>query len=166
MRNSTLATVFLLLVTGCAPGSQLGVRSPVVTPTTMMHQSSMGELQSGWTIPEIPEEFRGDWRLQSMTDKPLTSEFGSDYSSLVFRLAESPVDCRVLLDERGGLREIGTMPYVFLSGEELVAVFTGDFHLTYSVRVRQTANGEIVGVFDHSGSGVVYFSGDVRLVMP
>ncbi len=136
------------------------------TPTTMTHRSSMGELESGWSIPEIPEAFRGDWHLQSMTNAPLASEFGPDYSSLVFRLARLPADCRVLLDEPDGLREIGTMPYVDLDGGELFAVFTGDFHLTYSLQVRQTAGGEVVGIFDHSGSGLVYYVGDVRLVTP
>jgi hypothetical protein len=84
----------------------------------------------------------------------------------VFRLTESPADCRVLLDEPAGLREMGTMPYVSVQGEELAATFTGDFHLTYSLRVRRTADGEITGVFDHAGSGVVYFDGDVKLVIP
>jgi hypothetical protein len=161
-----LGTVLLFLVTACGSGSQLEAPSPVATPTAMVHQSSMGELRSGWSISEIPEEFRGDWRLQPMTDVPLASDFGPDYSSLVFRLTESPADCRVLLDESGVLREIGTMPYVFFDGEEPVTVFTGDFHLTYSLKVRRTAGGDIVGVFDHSGSGVVYFEGDVRLVRP
>jgi hypothetical protein len=126
----------------------------------------MGELESDWDIPEIPQEFRGDWRLQSLTDVSLSSEFGPDYSSLVFRLPESPGECRVLLEEPDGLREIGTMPYVSLSGEELVATFTGDFHLTYSLTVQRTADGEIVGAFSHAGSGAVYFEGDVRLVRP
>jgi hypothetical protein len=164
MTNLALATVILILLAGCSPGPQLGIPSPVLTPTMMIHQSSMGELESDWGIPAIPEEFRGDWRLQPMTDEPLDSEFGGDYSSPVFRLTESPADCRVLLEEPDGLRRIGTMPYVFLDGEELVAVFTGDFHLTYSLRIRRTTNGEIVGVFEHAGSGVVYFEGDVRLV--
>ncbi len=166
MRNLALATALLILVAGCSPGPQLAIPTPVLTPRTMIHQSSMGELESDWGIRAIPEEFRGDWRLQTMTDEPLVSDSGPDYSSLVFRLAESPADCRVLLEEPGGLREIGTMPYVFLDGEELVTVFTGDFHLTYSLRIRRSADGDTVGVFNHSGSGVVYFEGDVRLVTP
>lgn len=164
MRNLAVAVALLLLTVGCSLTLQAEAPSPVATLARMIHQSSMGELESDWRVAQIPEEFRGDWRLQSLTDVSLSSEFGPDYSSLVFRLTESPADCRVLLDEPSGLREIGTMPYVSLHDEELSATFTGDFHLTYTLRVRRTAGGEIVGVFDHSGSGVVYFEGDVRLV--
>jgi hypothetical protein len=163
MRYLAAAATLSLLIAGCVPALPEDP-SPITTPTRMIHQSSMGELESDWRIAEIPDEFIGDWRLQPLTDVPLTSEFGPDYSSLVFRLTESPADCRVLLEEPEGLREIGTMPYVSLQDEELVATFTGDFHLTYTLRVRRTAGGEILGVFDHAGSGVVYFEGDVRLV--
>jgi hypothetical protein len=166
MRNLAVTVALLLLTIGCSPTLQPEAPSPVATPTTMIHQSSMGELESDWDILEIPQQFRGDWRLQSLTGVPLVSEFGPDYSSLVFRLAESPGGCRVLLEEPDGLREIGTMPYVSLSGEELMATFTGDFHLTYCLRIRRTVDGEIVGAFGHAGSGVVYFGGDVRLVRP
>lgn len=166
MKLLVLASALLPLLTAasCSPQDEAG--GPIVTPTTMVHQSSMGELVSRWSITEIPEEFRGEWRLQSTTDTPLASAFGSDYSSLVFRLTRSPAECRVLLDEPGGLREIGTMPYVFLDGQDLVTVFAGDFHLTYSLRIHQSEQGELAGVFNHSGSGVVYFEGDVRLVVP
>ena len=166
MRHLALTTALLLLVPACAVDSQPGVPSPIPTPTRMIHRSSMGDFESDWGIAVIPEEFRGDWRMDSVTDVPLASEFGADYSALVFRLAESPADCRVLLEEPAGLREIGTMPYVSLSGEELMATCTGDFHLTYCLRIRRTVDGEIVGAFGHAGSGVVYFGGDVRLVRP
>jgi hypothetical protein len=164
MRNLAVTVALLLLTIGCSPTLQPEAFSPVATSTRMIHQSSMGELESDWDIPEIPQEFRGDWRLQSRTDVSLTSEFGPDYSSLVFRFTELPADCRVLLEEPEGLREIGTMPYVSLQDKELLATFTGDFHLTYTLRVRPTADGEIAGSFSHAGSGVVYFEGDVGLV--
>jgi hypothetical protein len=154
----------LLLVGVCSCGSGHEASSAVATPSPMIHHSSMGDLESDWDLSEVPPEFRGDWRLEAINGAVLTSDFGPEYSSLVFRLAQSPADCRVLLEEEGGLREIGTMPYLSLEGGGLLATFCGDFHLTYCLRLRQAADGEIVGVFDHAGSGMVYFSGEVRMV--
>jgi hypothetical protein len=156
----------LLLVAACSCGSGHEAPNPAATPSPMIHHSSMGDLESDWDLSEVPPEFRGDWRLEAVNGAALTSDLGPEYSSLVFRLAESPADCRVLLEEQGGLREIGTMPYLSLEGGELLATFCGDFHLTYCLRLRQAADGEIVGVFDHAGSGMVYFSGEVRMVRP
>ncbi|MGB9300197.1 MAG: hypothetical protein WCD51_06340, partial [Anaerolineae bacterium] len=96
-------------------------------------------------MSEVPPEFRGDWRLEAIDGAVLTSDFGPEYSSLVFHLAQSPADGRVLLEEQGGLREIGTMPYLSLEGGELLGTFCGDFHLTYCLRLRQAPDGEIVG---------------------
>jgi len=158
-----VATVLLLVaVCSCASGHEAS--NPVATPSPMIHHSSMGDLESDWDLLEVPPEFRGEWRLEAINGAVLTSEFGPEYSSLVFRLAQSPADCRVLLEEQGGLREIGTMPYLSLEDGELLATFTGDFHLTYCLRLRRAAEGEMGGAFDHAGSGMVYFSGEVRAV--
>jgi hypothetical protein len=56
------------------------------------------------------------------------------------------------------------MPYLSLEDAELVATFTGDFHLTYCLTLRQGDDGVTMGRFDHAGSGMVYFSGEVKLV--
>jgi hypothetical protein len=159
-----LGPTSLLLVAVCSCVSGQDASNPAATPSPMIHHSSMGDLESDWDLSEVPPEFRGDWRLEAIDGAVLASEFGPEYTSLVFRLARSPAECRVLLEEEGGLREIGTMPYLSLEDGELLATFTGDFHLTYCLRLRQAADGEIVGVFDHAGSGVIYFSGEVRLV--
>jgi len=164
LAKSVLGATVLLLVAVCSCASGQEASNAVATPSPMIHHSSMGDLESDWDLSEVPPEFRGDWRLEAINGAVLTSDFGPEYSSLVFRLAQSPADCRVLLEEQGGLRDIGTMPYLSLQSGELLATFTGDFHLTYCLRLRQAADGEIVGVFDHAGSGMVYFSGEVRMV--
>jgi hypothetical protein len=162
--KSMLGATVLLLVAVCSCASGQEASHALTTPGPMIHRSSMGDLESDWDLPEVPPEFRGEWRLEAIDGTVLISDFGPEYSSLVFRLAQSPADCRVLLEEQGGLREIGTMPYLSLQDGELLATFSGDFHLTYCLALRQAADGEIVGVFDHAGSGVVYYSGEVRLV--
>jgi len=164
LAKCALGATVLLLVAVCSCASGDKAPNPVATPSPMIHHSSMGDLESDWDLSEVPPEFRGDWRLEAINGAVLTSDFGPEYSSLVFSLAQSPADCRVLLEEQGGLREIGTMPYLSLQDGELLATFTGDFHLTYCLKLRQAADGEIVGVFDHAGSGMVYFSGEVRMV--
>jgi len=164
LAKSALGAAVLLLVAVCSCASGQEESLALTTPGPMIHHSSMGDLESDWDLPEIPPEFRGEWRLEAIDGAVLTSEFGPEYSSLVFRLAQSPADCRVLLDEPGGLREIGTMPYLALQDGELLATFTGDFHLTYCLQLRQANDGDIVGGFGHAGSGMVYFSGEVRLV--
>jgi hypothetical protein len=146
------------------PPAEPGSGSPPAgpTPTAMLHRSSMGALESDWGVAEIPAPFRGDWRLQPTADNPLPA----DYVALVFHLARSPADCRVYRDAPDGLREIGTLPTTGWEGDEFYAVFTGDFHLTYSLQMRRTVDGTVLGTFDHAGSGVVYFSGYVSLIAP
>jgi len=159
-----LGPTSLLLVAVCSCVSGQDASNPAATPSPMIHHSSMGDLESDWYLSEVPPEFRGDWRLEATDGAVLGSDFGPEYSSLVFRLAQSPADCRVLLEEQEALREIGTMPYLSLEDGELVATFTGDFHLTYCLALWQGDDGVTLGRFDHAGSGMVYFSGEVRLV--
>ena len=140
--------------------------TPAPTATPMIHQSSMGPLESDWRLAEIPAAFRGDWLVLPAGGVFPTPQVGPDYGALVFRLAQSPADCRVDLVEGNDPRPIGTMPYLYMEGDELVAVFTGEFHLTYALGLHQDANGEVAGTFEHAGSGVVYFTGDVQLLEP
>jgi len=98
----------------------------------MIHPSSMGGLESDWAIAEVPEPFQGTWRMAVGTSVlPLPP----DYAALIFQLAPLPADCRVDREEAGRLREVGTMPYARVENGEFTAVFVGDFHLTYSLRL-------------------------------
>ena len=145
--------------TSNSSGSIMKDATGTLALTPVSKESSVGNIPIQWRVNEIPTPFHGDWLLRPLENAPIPEA----YSNLVFHIAESPADCRLLrIGENAELRQIGTMPFVDYLDGKLYIYFVGEFHLTMELQLRVVEN-NIEGFFSHSGSGATYYKNVVQL---
>ena len=146
MNKSLISLTWLLLILLSAAACT-SARTPSPTPSLIQ-------------IQEIPETFRGTWRLESMESEPLPGI----YQKLIFNLNQLPTASALLtLEDNGKLREIGKVTIAHFSGNDLYLLFEGEIAMSISIRMHEV-NGHIEGTFTHGLSGTDAYKGKVLFV--